>query len=284
MHTLIHLSDTHILPTEDDRLHGVDTFTNLAQVFQQIAVSGVQPDAVILSGDIANGGEPESYRRARQLLDEWQARLEARMIVAMGNHDARAPFREGLLGIKASDEPVEYVEWLDGLRVLILDSTVPGAPYGEVRPQQLAWLESELNTPAPDGTVVVLHHPPVPDPTRLAGLLTLHGSDDLADVVSGSDVVAVLAGHAHHAISASFGGVLCYAAPATAYTVDPLVLGQLTLRGVQGGGFGVLRVFDHQAVALTVPTPGSGEETYRMQLSEEVLRRWSGDSAVAATA
>jgi 3',5'-cyclic AMP phosphodiesterase CpdA len=178
---------------------------------------------------------------------------------------------------------VEYVEWIGGLRVIVLDSSVPGAPYGTVRPDQLAWLKAELETPAADGTLLVLHHPPVPDPTRLAGLLTLHGSTDLEKVVRGSDVVAVLAGHAHHGISATFAGVLCFAAPATSYIVDPLVLTEQTLRGLEGGGFGVIRVFDRHAVALTLPMPGSGAETYRMQLSDEVLQRWSG-TAVAATA
>ena len=67
MHTLIHVSDTHILPTDDERLQGVDTYSNLERVFAQIADSGVKPDAVIVSGDIANGGEPESYRRAKRV-------------------------------------------------------------------------------------------------------------------------------------------------------------------------------------------------------------------------
>ena len=113
------------------------------------------------------------------------------------------------------------------------------------------WLAEHLSTAAEEGTLVVLHHPPAPDATPLAGLLTLHGASDLEAVVRGSDVVGVLAGHAHHAITAAFGGAFCYAAPATAYTVDPLLLEQRTLRGVQGAGFGLIRVIDGRAVALT---------------------------------
>jgi Icc protein len=127
-----------------------------------------------------------------------------------------------------------------------------------------------------------MHHPPVPDPTPLAGLLTLHGADELQAVVAGSDVVAVLAGHAHHAISSAFGGALCYAAPATAYTVDPLLLESRTLRGVQGAGFGLIRIVDGRAVALTVTLPSSGQQTYRHELTDDVLQRLVGAAGVGA--
>jgi 3',5'-cyclic AMP phosphodiesterase CpdA len=141
----------------------------------------------------------------------------------MGNHDARRAFREAMLDGLPSEEPVDYVRWIGGLRVIVLDSTVPGAAYGELRPEQLNWLADQLDAPAEEGSLVVLHHPPVPDATPLAGLLTLHGASDFESVMRGSDVVAVMAGHAHHAITAAFAGAFCYAAPATAYSVDPLL-------------------------------------------------------------
>jgi 3',5'-cyclic-AMP phosphodiesterase len=279
--TILHLSDTHILPNENDQLHGVDSFQNVRDIFQRVAESGIHIDAVILSGDLADGGQLASYQRLRPELDRWRDQLQTRVIVAMGNHDARQTFRAGLLDAEASDEPIEYVTWLEGLRVVVLDSTVPGAPYGAVRPEQLDWLRAELATPAPEGTILVIHHPPVPDPSPMAGLLTLHGAPELEALVRDSDVVAILAGHAHHAITAAFGGAFCYAAPASAYTVDALLLGELILRGIHGPAFGLVRVFDRRAVALTVSMPSSGAETYRYPLTEDTLRRWSGDEAAA---
>jgi Icc protein len=280
--TLIHISDTHILPTEDERLHGADTLRNLQDVLQLVVDSGIRPDALVVSGDLANGGELDSYTRLRTELNSFVDRLGTQLVVAMGNHDARPTFRQAMLDALPTNDPVEYVRWIGGLRVIVLDSTVPGAAYGEVRPQQLAWLAGELATPAAEGSILVLHHPPVPDASPLAGLLTLHGADELETVVQGSDVVAVLAGHAHHAITAAFGGAFCYAAPATAYSVDPLLLANRTLRGVHGAGFGLVRVFDGRAVALTVSMPSSGQETYRHELSDEALKRLVGEAPVAA--
>jgi 3',5'-cyclic-AMP phosphodiesterase len=282
MRTLVHVSDTHILPTPADRLQGVDTLQTLEQVLEYVASSGVRPDALVVSGDLANHGELDSYRRLRPLLERCASSLSAQLVVAMGNHDARPGFREGMLDQSPSDEPVEYTRWIGGLRVIVLDSTVPGAAYGEVRADQLDWLRAELESPAEEGTVLVLHHPPVPDSTPMAGLLTLHGAAELEATIRGSDVVGVLAGHAHHAIATAFGGVLCYAAPATAYSVDPLLLEHRTLRGVEGSGFGLARVFDGQMVTLTVAMPSDGRETYRHELDDKVLSRLIGESVVAA--
>jgi Icc protein len=221
MRTLVHISDTHILPTEDDRLHGADTMRNLQDVLKLVVDNGLRPDALVVSGDLANGGELHSYRRLRQELEAFTSETGADLVVAMGNHDARPAFRQAMLDVDPSAEPVEYVHWIGGLRLIVLDSTVPGAAYGEVRREQLAWLGSELSTPAAEGSILILHHPPVPDGSPLAGLLTLHAADELEAVVRGSDVVAVLAGHAHHAITAAFGGAFCYAAPAGGWSAQP---------------------------------------------------------------
>ncbi|MBV8717761.1 MAG: phosphodiesterase [Chloroflexi bacterium] len=282
MRTLVHISDTHILPTPADRLQGVDTLQTLERVLEYVSSSGVRPDAVVVSGDLANHGEMDSYRRLRPVLERFASSLSAELVIGMGNHDARGPFREGMLDQAPSDEPVEYVRWIGGLRVIVLDSTVSGAAYGEVRADQMDWLAAELTTSATEGTVLVLHHPPVPDSTPLAGLLTLHGAAELAAVIRGTDVVGVLAGHAHHAIATAFGGVLCYAAPATAYTVDPLLLEQRTLRGVEGSGFGLVRIFEGQMVSLTVALPSEGRQTYHHELDDRVLNRLIGESVVAA--
>jgi Icc protein len=282
MRTLVHISDTHILPSAEDRLQGVDTLGNVRDVLEYVVDSGTRPDALVVSGDLANGGEPESYGRLRQELDTFTKRLGAELVVAIGNHDARPAFRQAMLDGAPTEEPIEYVRWIGGLRLIVLDSTVPGAPYGEVRQAQLAWLASELSTPAEEGSILVLHHPPVPDPSPLSGLLTLHGADQLEAVVRGSDVVAVLAGHAHHAITSAFGGAFCYAAPAIAYTVDPLVLATSTLRGIEGAGFGVVRVFDGRAVAVTISMPSNGAETYRHELTDEVVQRYVGKAKVTA--
>ncbi len=279
--TLLHLSDIHILPGDDDRLQGVDTFQNLLDVFELIEGYRLAIDVILVSGDLVDRGDVQSYRRLRGVLDARSKRLGARVVVAMGNHDARSAMREVMLDEPSSDEPVGHVTWIGGLRLIALDSSVPGAVYGEVRRDQLAWLNAELGTPAAEGSVLIIHHAPTLQPGPLEDVFTLHGADRLEEAIRGTDVVAVLAGHAHHPIASTFAGVLCYAAPALAYTVDPLMLPDRVLRGVEGTGFGLVKVVGKRAAVTTVTLPSAGRETYRTQVGDDLLRRWLGQEAAA---
>ena len=86
----------------------------------------------------------------------------------MGNHDNRAELRRLLLDEAPSMAPLDRVSMIDGLRIITLDTSVPGHHYGEITAAQLDWLADELATPAPDGTILALHHPPIPSVLDLA--------------------------------------------------------------------------------------------------------------------
>ena len=84
-----------------------------------------------------------------------------------------------------SDEPQDRVVEVDGLRVVALDTSVPGYHHGELEPGQLAWLADVLATPAPHGTLLAMHHPPIPVPMlRAAELIELADQHRLAEVVA----------------------------------------------------------------------------------------------------
>ena len=91
--------------------------------------------------------------------------------------------------------------------------------------------------------------------------ISLRNADALAEALKGSDVLAVLAGHAHHPIAGVFAGVTCWVAPATAYTVDPLS-GSTGLRGIEGSGFGLVHFYGRTVVASAVMLPSEGRELY----------------------
>ncbi|WP_458794083.1 metallophosphoesterase family protein, partial [Nocardia farcinica] len=94
----------------------------------------------------------------------------------------RVAFRRGLLDEEADQsEPVDRVYDVNGLRIIALDSTVPGQHHGEISDEQLAWLRRELEVPAPDGTLIALHHPPVPSPIGLIALIELRDQERLAE-------------------------------------------------------------------------------------------------------
>lgn len=106
------------------------------------------------------------------------------------------------------------------MRVIVVDSTVPGAHWGEVPSSQLDRLEGELSTAAPQGTLLLIHHPPLPTVLDLAVTVELRDQDALAAVLRGSDVRGILSGHVHHPSFGTFAGIPVAVASSSAYGQD----------------------------------------------------------------
>lgn len=219
-HFLLHLSDTHLLAGDGRLYDRVDSARHLQQLFDELEGSRGRPEAIIFTGDLADKGEPDAYARLRDIVEPAAARLGAAVIWAMGNHDDRAAFRAGLFDEVPTMRPVDRVYDVNGLRIITLDSTVPGAHYGEVTGDQLDWLAEELALPAPHGTILAMHHPPVPSVLDLAVSVELRDQAGLAEVVEDTDVRSILAGHLHYSSTAMFAGIPVSVASATCYTQD----------------------------------------------------------------
>lgn len=257
--TLVQLSDTHIVP-EGELLYGsVDTYARLAAAIAAIEASDAAPAALLLTGDLADSGSAEEYKRLRDLVEPAAERMGAEVVYAMGNHDDPVAFRAALLGPEESGlveadthEPYDHARLVGGLRVVVLDSTITGRGDGYLTDDQLAWLRDVLTDPAPDGTVLVLHHPPIVSPVVAVELIGLHSADGLADAVRGSDVRIIVSGHAHHTSAGVLAGVPVWIAPATAYRADVLPPSGMQ-RSEEGAGFTRIDIYPSGAVATFVP-------------------------------
>jgi 3',5'-cyclic AMP phosphodiesterase CpdA len=257
-HILIQFSDIHITPGEE--LHeGVDTLANITEALAEVERSGLSVEALLFSGDLADTGDIRAYRRLRQVVEPAAGRLGVPFIYAMGNHDERGAFRAGLLSAEPTTEDYDHVTWIGGLRVIVLDSTVPGFHHGEITDAQLDWLRAELTTPAANGTVLVLHHPPIPLPIELEGI-TLKDPERLGEALADSDVKIILSGHAHHSSAGLIAGIPVWVAGATAYRLDVL---SANLRAVSGGVYTRVDVYADTAVATDVPV-GAGDALYEI--------------------
>ncbi|MGT2463016.1 phosphodiesterase [Sinomonas atrocyanea] len=275
-HFLLHVSDTHLLG--DGLLAGsLDSEARLRRLFAQMHDAGGSPEAIVVTGDLADRGEPEAYARLREIAGPAAEAIGARLIWAMGNHDSRPALREHLLGEEPSAEPFDRVHWVNGLRVVVIDTSVPGAHHGELSPAQLDWLAEELSFPAPDGTILAMHHPPVPSVQELAVLVELRGQAALADVLRGSDVRAILAGHLHYSTSGTFAGIPVSVASATCYTqdlaaaVDPAT-GLRATRGRDGAqAYNLVHVYADSVLHSVVPAAG-GDTVGQFVPAEDVER------------
>ncbi|ANJ26748.1 phosphodiesterase [Agromyces aureus] len=251
---IAHLSDTHLLDGGAPLGGRADTVSALEQTVFQLSRLGTTLDVIVVTGDVADLGEADAYRRVRAVLEPLADAADAELVWVMGNHDVRDAFRVGLLDeAPAGDAPVNRVIDVGGLRIIALDSTVPGYHHGSLDDTTLAWLAAVLATPALQGTVLALHHAPIPTPIALMDVLELRGQDGFADVIRGSDVRLILGGHLHYPTNGAFAGVPVAVAGATAYTMD-VSAPERELVGIDGGrSFNLVHVFDADVVTSTVP-------------------------------
>jgi 3',5'-cyclic AMP phosphodiesterase CpdA len=257
-HVLVHVSDTH-LTSRGVAYNGViDADAALAAVVGRIrtAISdGRRIDAVIASGDLTDTGDPDAYRRVRVSLES----LAVPVIYVVGNHDVRVAFHEHLLDLPDVHAPVLQVYDRDGLRILVLDSTIVGSGVGRLTEEHLAELSDELRSPAEHGSIVVLHHAPLPPPSPLLAYFALERASRraLADVLAGTDVRLVLAGHHHLAQSGMIGPVPVAVAGSVAIRTDPLGPPGHE-RTTRSSSFNLVSVYPDTITVSVVPIDGAG--------------------------
>jgi 3',5'-cyclic-AMP phosphodiesterase len=180
---LVQISDPH-LRTDDEV-----SIAALAAAVVRVRALPDQPDAVLLTGDIADTGAEAEYALARELL----APLNRPVHLIAGNHD-RMP------------ERTQYAVRCGDLRLVACDTSVPGQDSGRL---DVEWLAERLaeNPRAP--TIVAMHHHPGPIGIPFADEIGLPGADHdaLADLLRRSPhVLGVVAGHVHRVSMTKLGG------------------------------------------------------------------------------
>ena len=172
-HVLLHLSDLHLVGGPGT-LHGsVDSAARLKEICEQIIASRIRPEAIIFTGDLADKGELEAYERLREMIEPLRAR--ARRQGHLGHGQPRQPGQLPSAFADASAASKPRTPWTAATSSTGCASSpstprVPGYHHGELSESQLDWLAAELATPAPDGTILAMHHPPVPCVLDLAVL------------------------------------------------------------------------------------------------------------------
>ncbi|MFT3863066.1 MAG: phosphodiesterase [Solirubrobacterales bacterium] len=198
---LLQISDTHIGADWD----GFDPEPGVRRVVEAILELPDRPDALVVSGDLTQNGAAAEYARLRELL----APLGLTPRVLPGNHDLRAPLREafGLSG--TGEEPVSHSVDLGPLRLVCLDSIVPGSDSGALDEGRVEWLDGALAGQPTKPTVLAMHHPPLRTemPAFDQSGLAPAGREALAALLDRHpQVLAVVAGHVHRPIVAELAG------------------------------------------------------------------------------
>ena len=212
---LAQITDLHMRKDETPLSGEVVTRPYIAAAVD--AVNAWAPDALFVTGDLTDIGSPEEYALLRAEFD----RLEVPYFLIPGNHDRRENLRAAFPdhAYIPADGPIQWVIDDHPVRLIGLDTVVPGKGHGEITADSLDWLHATL-TETDKPTIIGMHHPPFP--TGIVGMdniMCLNGADMAPVVAKHAHVERIIAGHHHRPIQIRWGGTIGQIAPSVAHQV-----------------------------------------------------------------
>ena len=197
----------------------VDTLAHLAACVAALRALRPAPDIVVATGDLVSAGGAAEYEAVRDVL----APLAMPVYLIPGNHDDRALMRRvfadhdylprggGFLHYAVEDYPV---------RLIALDTLIPGEPGGRLCSERLAWLAERLREAPDRPTVIVMHHPPFETGIVHMDGMNCEGGEALGALVAcHPQVERVLCGHVHRPVQMRWNGTIVSIAPSIAFQV-----------------------------------------------------------------
>jgi len=184
MTLIVHISDLHVSNSTFDE----EVFMNAVT-----EINNLNPDMIILTGDITESGYYVEFQQATKYLEMFEAPLFA----VPGNHDTRN------LGYQTFEELIGENSWkltMDGnFTVIGVDSSSPDEDKGHVGTPQHMWLEHQLDECAINDhfSIVALHHHVVPIPQTGRERNVLSDAGDVLKTLTTHEVDLVLSGHKH---------------------------------------------------------------------------------------
>ena len=197
-----------IAQLSDIHLDGVSSLQRLDRVLQW--VTELRPDAVAVSGDLANNLHADNYAVLKTRLEA----LGAPVLVVPGNVDSREAMREVFDG--PGEGHLSRVVEVGEVRLIGLDVIVPGAVHGDAAPV-LGWLTAELNSGGAPA-LIFLHQHPFDCGMDQYETIDCRNKEGLAAVIeaAGDRVLGISCGHLHRPMFTRFAGVPATLAPAVA--------------------------------------------------------------------
>lgn len=219
---IAHLSDFHIFTSaaSESALVRPDIIDVTRTIIADVAAFRPTVDAVMLTGDLADGGTPQDYAVIRELL----APLSMPIFAVPGNHDRREGFREAFKDrFPFESGPfLHYETRFRDIRILALDTILEPGPGGELCPKRLAWIEERLARPWDGMTIILMHHAPYITGIRFLDNIGLtRGRREFGEIIARQKGdLRIFAGHVHRPSQTSWKGALTTIAGSVAFKIE----------------------------------------------------------------
>ena len=214
------VSDMHVMTGGRLAYGVVDTAAHLKRCIAHILALKQQPDVVVMTGDLTDGGKLEEYALLRELITP----LAMPVYLMPGNHDERDALKAAFPDHAYLNQFPPFIQYAiedHALRIVALDTVIPKASGGELCERRLAWLVKTLAAQPRRPTLLLMHHPPFATWIGHMDNIGLADPQPLARIVAQHpQVERVLCGHLHRPIQTRFAGTIACTAPSTAHQVS----------------------------------------------------------------
>jgi 3',5'-cyclic-AMP phosphodiesterase len=212
------LTDLHLRPVGHPANRVVETNMLTERAFRAVMARPPLPDVVLLTGDLTDQGMAEEYAVLAELLDRT---LPLPVLTIPGNHDNRAVMLAHLPGTRQEEGFVQYAVEHFPVRLVMLDTLVPGAAHGELCAGRLSWLDRTLAAVPDKPTLIAMHHPPFVCGIEHMDRLALQDRAAFAEILARhKQVRRIICGHNHRCITARVGDATASIAPSIAHQVE----------------------------------------------------------------
>lgn len=214
---IAHISDLHVLAPGELAYGIVDTQPMVERAIAHIA--NLAPDLVVITGDLVHNVQLAEYQQLAAMLKD----LTMPVYLLPGNHDSRELIRQVFThhSYLPPTGCLQYTVEDYALRLIMLDTQVPGEGRGELDADRLNWLDQQLSAQPERATLLFMHHPPFATGIDLMDGLGLTGHEALAQIVQKYDCIQRIGcGHVHRPVQTIWAGTLAYTVPSPVHQVS----------------------------------------------------------------
>ncbi len=207
---IAHTSDFHIFANKPETsLVRPDAADAARKVVDDMVTFSPHIDAVMITGDLADGGSTEDYELVKDILSP----IKVPIFAVPGNHDARIGFQKAFKNQLPflSGPKLDYVTICGNVRIIALDTLIEGQIYGGLDDEQISWLAALLAETTDLLTVILMHHPAFPSAiTKLDQMALQDGYSKFEKLISSfTRPLRILSGHIHRPYQTLWNGVWC---------------------------------------------------------------------------
>jgi Icc protein len=215
------LTDLHVRPVGKPANRVVETNMFTERAFRAVARLNPRPDIVAITGDLTECGLDAEYANVARLIRKW---LPMPVFVIPGNHDRRGNFRESLKHLSGVTTDPHYVQFAVEdypVRLVMLDTLVPGSGHGELRPEQLEFLDRTLAAAPDKPTIIGMHHPPFVCGIAHLDRINLRNTAQFTAVIARHrQVDRIICGHHHRPIVTRVAHAIASISPSVAHQAE----------------------------------------------------------------